>query len=87
MQPEAWGWKTDDAGYVPIHTDQPPAPAELLKLIRCSCMSDCKNQRCSCKKHGLHCTLACVYCRENDCCNSTHLDPIIDDLDEESSVE
>ncbi len=41
----------------------PLAPADLLKLIKCSCFSDnpCSSKRCSCKANGLGCTLFCHF--------------------------
>ena len=31
----------------------PPAPDDLLKVVRCQCKTDCDTRRCTCKKHGL----------------------------------
>ena len=35
---EEWGWVLKDTGLHPVLTDMPPAPAELLKIIRCKNM-------------------------------------------------
>ena len=90
MQPESWGWKVDSTGFVPLQTDRPPAPENLLKMIRCGCTTDCNSQRCSCRKHGLPCTLACVHCRGMDCNNATEMDPVTEeeapDGDEDSEI-
>lgn len=59
VQPENWGWRNTDNKLLPITTDLPPAPARLLRVIRCNCKSDCDTKRCSCKKHGLDCSPAC----------------------------
>ena len=48
MQPELWGWHITETGYHPIATDLPPAPEELLKIIRCNCTTDCSSARFSC---------------------------------------
>jgi hypothetical protein len=32
-------------------------------VIRCNCQTDCSTMRCSCKKHGLRCSIACGNCR------------------------
>ncbi len=31
------GWMTKDENLVPLMTDLPPAPDELLRVIRCNC--------------------------------------------------
>ena len=36
-----WGWTCTAMGLHPIATKKPPAPAELLKIIRCNCTTDC----------------------------------------------
>ena len=60
LQEESWGWKLTDSGYSPVLTDLPPAPPELL--IRYDCTTDCTSARCTCRKNGLKCTLACGHC-------------------------
>lgn len=61
--PEQWGWKVSDGRLVPILTDNPPAPQHLLEVIRCSCKTGCYTMRCTCKKNGLDCSMACSECR------------------------
>ena len=34
-----WGWKQDGACFTPIQTDSDVAPVEVIKFIRCNCMS------------------------------------------------
>ena len=53
-----------------ISTDAPPAPEELLKVIRSNCNTDCSSQRCSCKKHGMKCSLTCGNCKGSACQNA-----------------
>ena len=67
---ESLGWKLTENGYYPITSDLPPAPEELLKIVRCNCTTDYSNIRCSCQKHGLKCTLACGQCRGSACSNA-----------------
>lgn len=67
---EDWGWKNVNNQLLPITTDLPPAPAELLKIIRCNCKTDCDSKRCSCRKHGLDCSPACGECHGLHCSNS-----------------
>ena len=53
---------------------QPPAPEELLTIIRCKCKNCTRNQCgtniCSCKRNGLSCLAACGECRGVCCYNS-----------------
>ena len=60
--------------FVPVENDCGPAPAELLKVIRCTCKEDCSGRTCSCKKHGKNCTLACSNCHGTSCSNSEAID-------------
>ena len=71
MLPESWGWTLLDSGLYPTKTDMPPAPDDLLKVIRCNCSTDCSSARCSCQKHGLKCSLACGQCRGTACINAS----------------
>ena len=70
LMPEEWGWHLQQGQLLPIQTDLPPAPEELLNVIRCGCTTDCSSQRCSCRKVGLGCTNACGGCRGTSCLNS-----------------
>ena len=55
-QPDIWGWKKNGDGLSPVYTTAPPAPAKILKVIRCSCKSGCR-RRCGCVRAGLKCSL------------------------------
>ena len=84
MLPEDWGWRINEEGFVPVATDLPVAPENLLKVVRCSCKTDCNSLRCSCRKHNLKCTIACTHCRGSDCRNVIDAGVSIDDdTDEE----
>ena len=67
MLPVAWGWKISESGLTPIQTDLLPAPEDLLKVIRCGCTTDSESLRCSCRKSGLKCTVACSNCKGLAC--------------------
>ena len=71
MSPNEWGWKNENSSWTPIEMDLPPAPEELLKVIRCNCSSDCSSLRCSCRKRGLKCSLACGNCKGSGCQNAS----------------
>ena len=60
---EDWGWLYEDGQVLPVTTHLAPAPEYLLKMIRCNCASDCSTARCTYKKHGLDCSLACGQCK------------------------
>ena len=80
-----WGWKDSDGGLIPVQTDLPPAPQELLQIIRCSCKTDCSSLRCTCKKHDIECSVACKNCKGSACMNSSQVE--WDDDENELEVE
>lgn len=71
LLPTDWGWKKQGDQLIPIMTDQQPAPDNLLKVIKCSCTTDCSGRNCSCRKHFLKCSLACTNCKGTACTNAT----------------
>ena len=81
---EEWGRVRKDTGLHPVLTDMPPAPAELLKIIRCYCTTDCATARCTCKRHGMKCSMACGHCRGSSCSNAS---TYVEDEDESDSEE
>lgn len=70
---EDWGWKTKDGQLIPVMTDLPAAPDNLLRIVRCNCSSGCNTLRCSCRKHNLECSPACGQCKGSSCTNSSVL--------------
>ena len=79
LDPLHWGWKLNENLLVPIETELPPAPPELLKVIKCSCTGQCESNRCTCRKNQLPCTVACKNCKGLNCANSTEIDNFDDD--------
>ena len=71
LQPEILGWKMREDRLLPVPTDIPPAPPQLLKVLRCSCKTDCSTARCTCRKHGLECSFVCGECRGINCANAS----------------
>ena len=63
MSPEEWGWTIDNQKYVPLGMDLPPAPEELMKVVRCTCNMDCSKRTCTCRKYQRKCSTACLNCR------------------------
>ena len=84
LLPEEWGWKESEGILVPVTTDLLPAPDDLLCIIRCNCRTDCGTMRCSCKKHGIACSIVCGNCKGSGCMNST---PNEDDSDDDIDTE
>ena len=76
--PSGWGSRTNGTQkmgttrgrHKPQTTDLPPAPDDLLKVVRCQCKTDCYTRRCTCKNHGLECSAACSDCKGISCNNS-----------------
>lgn len=81
LVPEQWVWRLSSGRLEPCTTDLPPAPEVLLNVIRCKCKTDCLSQRCSCRKHGLECSLACDECKGLNCTNSPSLE-LVEDIPE-----
>ena len=53
VDPLKWGWVLRNGLYHPVYTEQPAAPAYLLKFVRCRCKLSLKSpcsMNCSCKK-------------------------------------
>ena len=71
LREESWGWEVTESGFVPIFTDLPPAPADLLKIIRCDCTTDCCSGCCTCRENGMKCTFACGHCQGSACKNAS----------------
>jgi hypothetical protein len=72
-----WGWIVEEEHYKPVTSTLPPAPGNLLHLVRCGCKGDC-SRNCECKRSGLTCTTMCSECAGESCYNR-----IIPDSDDE----
>lgn len=82
LDPEQWGWTLEGGLLHPTTTDLPAAPESLLKVVRCNCTTDCNSRRCTCRKMGLECSVACGECRGTSCSNSSAVeDDEVDDID------
>ena len=80
VEPKQCGWRLERDRLVPVTTDIPAAPSDLLKVIRSSCKSNYDSKRCSCRKYGLDCTSSCEECCGVSCSNSHVLTLDTDDL-------
>ncbi len=65
LDPCDYGWTVGVHGFEPVPTLDPMAPEELLQFTSCNCKGDCSNRRCSCKKNGVQCIVACGNCRNS----------------------
>ena len=84
MPAEEWGWTLTESGLGPTMTEMTPAPPELLKMIRCSCATDCGSARCTCRKHGMKCSTACGHCQGSSCSNAN---TVVEDEEDSDSDE
>lgn len=80
LSPTDWGWKAVGSSLTPTSTDLPAAPEHLLKLISCTCRSQCSN-RCECKTSGLKCSAMCRTCQGTSCDNAFY-EEIYFDIDD-----
>lgn len=66
--PEQHGWERDDGVLMPVLTDMPPAPEQLIEVSSCICKTGCNTMRCKCKKNNMVCTemCLCVECQNDD---------------------
>jgi len=84
LQAVDWGWMLKDGAYVPIDTDLPPGPQELMKVIHCQCNpsadNPCGSQRCTCRRHGIPCLAGCLHCFGEKCTNCGHQRPLEPDI-------
>ena len=76
IPPDEWGWKQNNERYIPIMTDLPPAPSELLRLIRCNCKTECRSERCTCRKNHVRCSNVCGQCKGVACSNVEYLEDV-----------
>jgi len=60
--PTDWGWNEESRQLIPVMTEKNAAPEELLNVVHCNCLAECKSSRCSCQRYGLPCSAACGPC-------------------------
>lgn len=89
MDPSEYGYFKDVDSKCLLPTTIPDnvalAPAEIMKLIKCSCESNlpCRGNRCGCTNAKLACTMFCS-CHSIGCCNDlTHTAQVVDDEDDD----
>ena len=74
LDPTKWGWLLHKGQNVerlkPVKMRMDPAPASLLKLVKCNCHGKCDKNSRSCYKNELLCSLACGHCKGITCNNA-----------------
>ena len=74
-----WGWyMRKDNHLMPVMMSLPPAPQSLLKVIRCTCTTDCQG-RCTCYKFQLKCTCMCSNCKGVSCLNCERAAEVVEE--------
>ena len=68
LVPFDWGWTLNSGKVMPIKMTLPSVPPELLKIIRCSCETECRDY-CTCVQYKLKCSTLCTRCRGHFCQN------------------
>jgi len=81
MDPTKRGWDLQGDKLTPIMMENSPAPDVLLKKIQCDCVGESSTLRCSCKRYGLECTVACGSCQDGNCENMNNA-PILYDSED-----
>jgi len=82
--PTDWGWKEESRQLIPVMTEKNAAPDELLKVIHCNCLAECKSSRCRCWRYGLPCNAACGPCQTENCDNPNNTQDI--DIEEKDDT-
>ena len=73
LTPTEWGWQDHDHTIVPVATDQPAAPRQLMNIVTCGCKTGCGNA-CGCRKAGMVCSEMCYHCMGVSCDNAPEMD-------------
>lgn len=72
-----WGWReiinNDSKILMPHYTELSLIPDDLLKKVSCKCQSNCRSNKCGCRKLGLKCTVLCRNCDDSDHCSNKEI--------------
>ena len=69
LDPTEWGWRVSLTGIlIPLETDKPVVPDNVLRMISCGCKSGC-GRSCGCRRAGLKCSVMCSQCYGFMCSN------------------
>ncbi|KAL7289524.1 hypothetical protein TKK_0016498 [Trichogramma kaykai] len=79
LDPNEYGWTTEDDIIRPKYTSNQLIPDDVLRNITCRCEKGCGNL-CGCRKHGLKCTNLCGFCHGENCENSSTI--MVNEIDD-----
>ena len=83
--PTDWGWKEESRQLIPVMTKKNAAPDELLKVVHCNCLAECKFSRCSCRRYGLPCSATYGPCQTENCDNPNNTQDV--DIEKDDDTE
>jgi len=86
LKPEEWGWEEQNGKLMPIMTDDPVAPDDVLNVVRCKCKAGCNSKLCSCRQNGICCVSACSNCHGDLGCSNGQLSAAVN-ADTESNCD
>ena len=86
FKPTNWGWKFMSNMYKPVFVDGNLVPDDILKIIRCKCLKNCKSN-CGCVKRGLKCSEFCVRCRGENCLNKQETTELTEENEDEGEAD
>ena len=67
------GWDIKDGVPVPMTSDQPPGPQDIMDVVRCGCKAEgntCGTASCNCRHVKISCTVYCACACGDDCVNT-----------------
>ena len=73
LTPTEWGWQDHNQTIVPIATNQPAAPLQLMNVVTCGCKNGC-GHACRCREAGMVCSDICFNCMGVSCDNAPEMD-------------
>ena len=47
LDPTEWEWKMKEGSHVPVTSQLPAAPDDILEITHCGCKTGCKQQQCT----------------------------------------
>ena len=83
--PLDWGWTLTKRGVEPVKVVGSLIPNQLLESFSCKCKTDCKSEKCTCRKHRLNCSEIFTNCFPK-CTNLKEI-TIIEYYDEDDVVD
>ena len=70
--PVAHGWTMEEGQLIPVMCELPCAPAEIMQLVKCSCVKSRCTAACKCRSNGLPCTEMCGCTSDETSCDNVY---------------